>query len=355
MGRPKKSNRADGRYQICRVVGHTINGKPIRKYFYGKDSEDAQNKYFAYINGDKKNGKDILFEEWMWKWLEDYKRDQVKTNTYLSTYVRPCKNQILPFFKNYLIQDIKPIDIQKFFNTNKSLSQSTLQKCDLCLNSIFETAIDNGYIDRNPCRNIKRASCYEKKPKRVYDAETIEYIYNNGGDYAIYFLILSKMGFRCSELCGLRWENIDLENNQIHIVESLVSEGGLKFKSPTKSYSSKRTLPIEDDRIFKWLEENKMYGKAYIVKTPMSVEMTPNRFSRVILKKIYDHAEIPEEKRLSPHELRHTCGTLMYENTKDIYKVSKYLGHSDISITSKVYVHSEYQEKFTTINCKNMQ
>lgn len=44
---------------------------------------------------------------------------------------------------------------------------------------------------------------------------------------------------------------------------------------------------------------------------------------------------------LTPHELRHTCGTLMYNRTKNIYAVSKYLGHADVSITAKLYVHND--------------
>lgn len=44
---------------------------------------------------------------------------------------------------------------------------------------------------------------------------------------------------------------------------------------------------------------------------------------------------------LSPHELRHTCGTLLYARTKNIYAVSKFLGHANINITAKIYVHND--------------
>ncbi len=43
---------------------------------------------------------------------------------------------------------------------------------------------------------------------------------------------------------------------------------------------------------------------------------------------------------LTPHELRHTFGSVLYERGVDIYTISKVMGHADISITAKVYVHS---------------
>lgn len=44
---------------------------------------------------------------------------------------------------------------------------------------------------------------------------------------------------------------------------------------------------------------------------------------------------------LVPHELRHTFGTVLREKGVDIYTISKVMGHSDISITSKIYVHND--------------
>ena len=48
MPRPRKSNRNDGRYEIQRVIGYDINGKALRKSFYGKSKDDALSKYEDY-------------------------------------------------------------------------------------------------------------------------------------------------------------------------------------------------------------------------------------------------------------------------------------------------------------------
>lgn len=44
---------------------------------------------------------------------------------------------------------------------------------------------------------------------------------------------------------------------------------------------------------------------------------------------------------LTPHELRHTYGTLLRESGVDIYTIQKVMGHSDISVTADIYVHND--------------
>ena len=43
---------------------------------------------------------------------------------------------------------------------------------------------------------------------------------------------------------------------------------------------------------------------------------------------------------VTPHELRHTYGTLLRTKGADVYTIQKVLGHSDIGITTKIYVHN---------------
>lgn len=44
--------------------------------------------------------------------------------------------------------------------------------------------------------------------------------------------------------------------------------------------------------------------------------------------------------KLTPHELRHTYGTLLLEKGVDIYTIQKVMGHSDVSVTADVYIHN---------------
>jgi integrase len=152
------------------------------------------------------------------------------------------------------------------------------------------------------------------------------------------------MGLRCSELCGLRWSDIDLDKKEMTISQALTREAGITYIDETKSLSSNRVLPIPDMLVALLLEEKNKATNEYVA-TANGLHITPDHFSEHQLKVFYNGIDVPLDMRLTAHELRHTCGTLLYEETKDIYYVSKFLGHSDIGITTKTYVHSQMHQK----------
>lgn len=343
MARPKKSNRSDGRYEIRRVIGHTPSGKAVTKSFYGANKAEAEQKAEAFYRAEEQKAlerKTILFNEWAQRWLDAYKRDDVKTNTYITTYDRPCRNYIFPHFKDKILQDITPLDIKAFINSVSGLSQSYVDKICLCLKQIFEAAIDNDLIAKNPCRNLTAKSKQTKHAKRVYDSATVDALCASSAPYALYVHILLRMGLRISELCGLRWQDIDLEQKTMTVSQALTSESGAIFIGDAKSLSSDRKLPIPDDLIKRLASvENK---QGYLAMRKNGRHVTPSHFNALELEVFYNNAGVPMNQRLTAHELRHTCGTLLYEETKDIFQVSKFLGHSEIGITTKIYVHSQY-------------
>ena len=343
MPRSKKTNRSDGRYQITRVVGHDVDGRPIKKYFYGKDKEDANRKYQAFLQNlekKKEEKRQMPFASWVENWLYTYKEPDVKPTTFLTTYKRPCQNYIIPYFDGCFLQEISQVDVKKFLNGIIHLSQSLINKIILCLKGIFEAAIDNDYITKNPCRNISCRSQQQKEEKRTYDLESVEALCSSEHKYGLLVHILLRMGLRCSELCGLRWEDIDLDAGTMTIRQALTSENGTIYIDAPKSQNSTRRLSIPEDLLARLKEEQ---GSGYIAMLN-NRHITPNHFGDRQMEAFYNAMKVPAEQRLSPHELRHTCGTLLYEQTKDIYFVSRFLGHSDINITTKTYVHSEMQQ-----------
>ena len=158
------------------------------------------------------------------------------------------------------------------------------------------------------------------------------------------------MGLRCSELCGLRWSDIDFESATMYIKQALTADGSKIYIDKPKSKNSIRKLPIPQELLT--LLKNEPKENEYIAVLN-GHHITPNSFGDIYIKAFYNAAKVPKEERLAPHELRHTCGTLIYENTKDIYHVSRFLGHSDIGITTKTYVHSEFQQEKIHIHFEN--
>ena len=127
----RKSNRSDGRFEIKRTVGHRFDGKAIRKSFYGKNEAEALLAYQRYLAGEKQKKEKrekITLREWMEEWLEVYKRPDVKGNTFITSYLNPCKRYIFPHFENYGVAEITQMQVKAFLNFHTHLSQSTLDK-----------------------------------------------------------------------------------------------------------------------------------------------------------------------------------------------------------------------------------
>lgn len=351
MARPKKSNRSDGRFEIQRKIGEDANGKRVVKSFYGANKDEALAAYHAFLNQEEKKREErarMLFKKWVEEWLYTYKEPDVKPTTFLTTYERPCRNYILPYFKDTYIQDITPLMIKAFINSISDRSQSLLDKVVICLRGIFETAVDNDVLQKNPCRNVDAKSRATKNEKRVYDKASVDFLCSSDHKYGLLIHILLRMGLRCSELCGLKWEDVDFDKGTLTVERALTTEGGRVYIGDPKSFNSRRTLPIPDDLLIRMRSER---GEGFIAMLN-GHHITPDHFAERQLEAFYNYMKVDKNLRLSTHELRHTCGTLLYEDTRDIYHVSRFLGHSDIAITSKTYVHSEMTQRKVNLSPK---
>lgn len=360
MPRPKKEapNRSDGRFEVKVTIGHTLDGKPLRKSFYSDISkDDARQQAEVYKINSKASemagiaiiNKNITFREWANIWLEKYKKGFVKENTYLRTYKNTTENYLIPYFGNAFMKNISPVDVQNFFNKYSGFSASAIDKIKLCLKAIFDTAIENDLCIKSPCNRkivLPNKTKYKSTAKEVtyYTQEQADTILNfcDAHKYGIYARILLQMGLRCSELLGLQWQDINFKAKTISIRRSVVDIDNAPVISIPKSKSSIRTLPAPKELLVR-LEAIRGEPDQFIVtnkdgKLFTTTSYTKNRHNVFFNALVKVH---PDLYRLPPHKLRHTCGTLLYNKTKDLYAVSKFLGHADVEITAKLYIHDD--------------
>lgn len=364
METPKKTKK---RYETKVTIGKKPDGQLIRKSFYStKSMADARKTARAWITEHKAeqiagiieddNPQGIGMASWAQQWLDVYKSGRVKITTFNGSYERPVRLYIIPYFKETNIAEIRPIDIQKFISTLEcEKSKSVCDKVMLCLNGIFETAIDNGLCSKNPCHNIKvttRSVQLKRGQKRVYTQEQVQSIlaFAKTHKYGLSIRILLENGLRVSELLGLQWDDFDLGNKTMTVQRTVTNNNGqIIISNIMKSNTSYRVLPISD-ALAEALSAGHKNEHGFVhtsTKPPYGVlnnkAFTDKRYI-TFFKDYKNHIHNPDFVVLTPHELRHTCGTVFYERTHDIYAVSKFLGHSSIDITSKYYVHSDVEQ-----------
>lgn len=156
--------------------------------------------------------------------------------------------------------------------------------------------------------------------KRVYYEKTKE------RDLALVTLLLGT-GIRVSECVGLDIEDVDFKNNGIRVTRKggneMIVYFGDEVAKALKNYLEVRSgiTPVagHEHALFYSTQRRRMGVQA--------VENLVKKYAR----------EITTTKKITPHKLRSTYGTALYQETGDIYLVADVLGHRDVNTTKKHY------------------
>ena len=364
MGRPRKEkpNRAGGLYEIKITIGRTLDGKYIRKSFYSPISkEDARQqaeewkiaKAVAEQTGGAFVERETRFAKWAAQWLVIYKKPKVSANTYRLTYQNTVEKHLVPYFGDALLTDIRPADIERFYGTKSGVSQSMLDKMSLCLNGIFESALENDLCRKNPARNIHPVSREAKRLKHVLTNQQIaaleEYAEQNG---RLDVVLLLETGMRRGELLGLRREDIDWKNQSYTVARSVADRhgGGVELRPP--KWGSTRTNPLSEKAYEILRRAARETGSVF--PSPNGGAQSPNTWSQGLARFMdRTHREHPDIPVVTAHELRHTYGTALRRRGVDIYTIQKVMGHRDITVTTEIYVHNELEALRRAIKGEN--
>lgn len=158
---------------------------------------------------------------------------------------------------------------------------------------------------------------------------------------------------------SLRWNNVDLDNREISIVQTATIglENQLIVQTP-KTSSSNRKIPIDNETasiLMDWkaaqseillhLGHNPNKTQLVFPNTKNSV-MAPSKVGQ-IMNRIIERCD--GLKRITVHGLRHTCCSLMFASGATLIQVQAVLGHTDAKTTLNVYTHvaKKEQEKTT--------
>ena len=163
--------------------------------------------------------------------------------------------------------------------------------------------------------------------------------------YAAWYLALFA-GLRRGELLGLRWQDVNLEQAEITVSQTLVAvKGKLEVNEP-KTESSTRTISISLDTVAVLQEHRKRQdlerekcGSAWtesghVFVTAIGTPIDPGNLARAY-KRVLRASGVPE---IRLHDLRHTMASLAILRGDSPKVVSERLGHTDVNFTMNTYV-----------------
>lgn len=321
------------------------------KSVYGKTQKEVRlkaNKLIQEIENDewiKKN--DTTYENWVKEWLE-VASENYKPRT-IETYKGHLNNRILPYFGKKRIQDIKPIEVQKFINElSKEIAPKTIRNVYTILSKSLSEAVKNGIINSNPASDITLPRLKHTEMLIVPEnliPELLNSLYQHTS-YADSIELVFHTGLRQSELVGLTFDKYSKATRTLLIDRQLIKEkGGYSFVTP--KHNVIRRIPLNDRSVE--IIENRLN----ITKNERLNDKTFNEGNFIFFNKFGNHmshsalieafkksAKDIDMPALRFHDLRHTYATLSLKVGTDPKTLSVNLGHANASFTLNRYGHT---------------
>lgn len=301
----------------------------------------------------------MQYSEWIVKWLV-YKEPLVKPSTY-AAYSNIMVNHLIPRFGGHELPEITESKMQEYvFDLLKT------GRKDGCGGLGERSAKDIVIVLKNSLKDAMKAkliphAVFEirfpvnpefqkvKVLERPVQQRLVQAVYLNLNARNVGILLSLYTGLRIGELCGLMWQDIDLDNKVLHVRRTLQRiyrkelDGSGRSKIHIgfpKSRSSYRDVPLSQLLIPVLRKLRPDNGNTYFIGgKEKCVEV---RTFRTYFETFLRRNDI---EKTNFHTLRHTFATYCIEAGGDCKTVSELLGHSSVNMTLNLYVHPQMEQK----------
>lgn len=335
-----------------------------RKYIRGKTKEELERKVMqaqAELGLGININDNTTVEKFAQMWVDVYKRPHLKTAS-IDNVLNRLNCHILPVLGGKRMRDVRPADCALVLSTAAAdgLAESTVKGIRTSLKEMFECAVENNVVSRNPVQRSVVASGAGSKDRSPLSEEQLDRLCDASAarkdkfGLHTFVMIIRYTGLRAGEALGLHTRSIDLTRGEITVREQYFSSGGVcGVTGDLKTLSSRRVVPIPLPLAAHLSSVVRTVGDGYLfdVKNPnlrshMSEALCamskigadgtarPHNRNRAVLD-FYVH----------PHLLRHTYATRCVASGMDIKTVQYLLGHTDVSMTLNVYSHYETERR----------
>ena len=236
-----------------------------------------------------------------------------------------------------------------------TLSRNTLRLALSTLRVIFNHAVEDGLVDKNPAAKLGKMTKTDR-PKHEAAAMSkdesdrlLAAVQQLSPDYYGLFLIALRGGLRRGELVALQWGDIQFgsdeqDTNRYILVQRNYVHGN--FTTP-KSKKSRRVdlsaqlrrvlLDLREERLLKAYEAGKQsISEDFVFPSKAGTVLDPDNLVHYYFEPALTTAGL---RKFRFHDLRHTFGSQLIQNGASLAYVRDQMGHSSIQVTADVYGH----------------
>lgn len=346
-------------YYVSMELGRDENGKRIKQYRTFPTLAAARNGLRDFHAGLERErelerklapAQELDLSHWLEYWMDSIVRPN-RAETTVYAYQKIIDNHIDPALGTVPLKRLTPKMVQEYYTETQranGLSSNTMRRHHDLLSSALRSAVRQDVIPASPMERVE--------PPRVRTTES--YFYNNqelkllyqkieGNILELAVKLAGSLGMRREEICGLKWENVDLQRHLVLIREARTAYGATIVQKETKNHSSVRTLYLPDE-VYLLLEQEQARQQQerclqsptynptdHVILDAKGVPYSPNALSLAFTRFVKKN-DLP---RLTFHGLRHTFATIASCQGASLFDIGKALGHSTPATTGRIYTH----------------
>lgn len=298
------------------------------------DSEQEYAENLMRLTGEPSAGKHN-FRLYAKNWFSIYSNPNIERAT-AETYQRQLVRHIYPCLGEMNLEDITTDHIQALFN-GMSGAKASKDKTRMVLNMIFETALDEGILARNPMKSRRlRITGRASEPTAEYSIEQMQYLVAHLAEVRdvtdrAYLALQALHPLRLEEVLGLTWADVDREHMQLHIRRAVThpTRNMPEIKMP-KTRASMRSVGLSRIALA-FLGDGAAEEFVIGGRRPLSYTQVRRMCERI-------RRDTGFEDRITPIRFRTTVLTDIYDQTRDIKQAQAAAGHTTAAMTLKYYV-----------------
>lgn len=345
------------------------NGKYTKLRAYGRGALPELKRMIREHENQQEELAQIKARVTVAKIAEEWKETATADLAYASRQAieNALKNHILPNIGDIEMHLLEPKDIDRMLLSMKDLSSSSKSKALSIINRICKYAVENRYANTNPCTN-KSAGSTQTKNIEALTTEQQQILIDAVKDTRAYLFCMLGLyaGMRRGEILGLAWEDVHLdgEYDYIDVTHAVHFEGGDGIRSETlKTDAARRKIPIPS--ILSAALKNAERNGDFVITSASGEVCSRSSFRKlweIVTNRCREEGEpvyktmvqsnghpytVPIPRTITfdvrPHILRHTYISELCAHSAETgidLKTIQYLaGHSDPTITMRIYAH----------------
>jgi integrase len=257
------------------------------------------------------------------------------------------KNQILPRWGKVCLDNVKAVEVERWLR-GLDLVNGTKAKIRNHLSALFSHAIRHELYSRlNPISSVRQSAVRERDPDTLTIKE-MEATISTIGPQAIRVMVMvaATTAIRRSELRGLRWADVDFEDQKLNLRRGLFR----KKETSMKTKASRKPVPILPEMVevlLQWRTETPYPADTdWVFASPFTKGKRPYWAESAMTDHIRPAAiRAGVKKHIGWHTFRHSLATLLGQNGENVKVVQELLRHATTRITMEVYQQAEQDAK----------